>query len=471
VLFLIGLRLGILYYRRALTEKELQATLEEIDRIDPGWRLEELEAKRAVVPREKNAGPQVLAAIELLPEDWPRGDRWDDFRDLEPPAQLSPEQVKTLRAELDKVKPALMEARKLTQLSAGRFDIQYSPDFIGTLIPHTQETRRVAKLLSWDTLRRLQEKDLQGALASNRATLIAGRAIGDEPLLISALVRTAIQVVAVEDLERILAQGEPAAATLENLQKLLEDEAAQPLLLIGFRGERAGVHHMCSNLEAGEVSFSQLDSFGNQSKKEPGVWDRVTDFFAVDVIMTDHIWLLKLHTEAVRIAEGPVEHYGPLYKQLAATVHEAPGPLAKLMSRGVTKVPPAVQRGQAHLRCAIVALAAERFRRNNKRWPNSLQELVPNYLARVPTDPFDGAPLRLGKHKEGVVVYSVGPDGKDNGGTIDRTDPLREGTDLGFRLWNITKRRQPAKPAKPKPVEPPDGFPPNLDDPPGGEDR
>jgi hypothetical protein len=96
-----------------------------------------------------------------------------------------------------------------------------------------------------------------------------------------------------------------------------------------------------------------------------------------------------------------------------------------------------------------VAVAAERYRRANGRWPEALAQLVPGYLARVPADPFDGKPLRLRRRDDGVTVYSVGPDGKDDGGRIDRQRADPAGIDLGFRLWDVAKRRQPPPPANP----------------------
>jgi len=99
-----------------------------------------------------------------------------------------------------------------------------------------------------------------------------------------------------------------------------------------------------------------------------------------------------------------------------------------------------------------VALAAERYRQARGRWPATLAELVPQYIARVPLDPFDAKPLKLGKHEQGIVVYSAGMDGIDNGGLIGPT-PTAPGSDLGFRLWDVKHRRQPAKPLE-KPDDP-----------------
>jgi hypothetical protein len=238
----------------------------------------------------------------------------------------------------------------------------------------------------------------------------------------------------------------------------LQDEAAQPLLLIGYRGERAGIDHLCTNLESGKVSVSQLAN----GRKQTGLWDDITDFFAVDVIRPDHVWLLQYLTKAVEIAKGPVERYGPLMNELEATVKDAPGPLAKLLAPALKKIATVAQRSQASLQCAVTALAAERYRRDKQRWPDSLHAMVPEYLPKVAKDPFDGAPLRFGKHKEGVVIYSVGPDCKDNGGNINRAHPMESGTDIGFQLWDVSKRRQAPKPRRKRQQEPRDGLPPGL---------
>jgi len=72
---------------------------------------------------------------------------------------------------------------------------------------------------------------------------------------------------------------------------------------------------------------------------------------------------------------------------------------------------------------------------------------VPQYLSQVPDDPFVDGPLRLRRLDDGLVVYSVGPDGIDNGGNIGTSGRTR-GTDLGFRLWDVKQRRQPATEAE-----------------------
>jgi hypothetical protein len=69
------------------------------------------------------------------------------------------------------------------------------------------------------------------------------------------------------------------------------------------------------------------------------------------------------------------------------------------------------------MRVASVALAVERWRLAHEgRLPDSLAQLVPGFLPAIPTDPFDGQPLRYRKLVRGYVVYSVGPNFTDDGG-------------------------------------------------------
>jgi hypothetical protein len=91
----------------------------------------------------------------------------------------------------------------------------------------------------------------------------------------------------------------------------------------------------------------------------------------------------------------------------------------------------------AGLQTAHAALAAQRYRLANGELPDELNQLVPDYLDAVPADPFDGKPLRYAQRAEGgFVVYSVGSDETDDGGT--RYDAAGEqyepGTDITFEV-------------------------------------
>src|SRR5260221_11913311 len=163
--------IGIYVYIDLDADAELRTALAETDRLDPAWLLDDVEADRAVLPDARNSAGPAMAARPLLPKNWPF---WDypsseqdppdaeeerralqkSFWDLEPQHQLNEGQVTALRAEMERAAPALAEARKLVDLNKGRYPITYSPDFISTMIPHTQDARLIAHLLEHDSLLR-----------------------------------------------------------------------------------------------------------------------------------------------------------------------------------------------------------------------------------------------------------------------------------------------------------------------------
>jgi hypothetical protein len=104
-------------------------------------------------------------------------------------------------------------------------------------------------------------------------------------------------------------------------------------------------------------------------------------------------------------------------------------------------------RETARLRAAAAGVAAVRYRRAEGRWPRSLQELVPKWMAAAPLDPFTGKPMAFLVDDEGVVVYSVGVDGRDDGGveTPEMNDGVssRNGSpDVVFRVRELRVEQQ-----------------------------
>lgn len=44
---------------------------------------------------------------------------------------------------------------------------------------------------------------------------------------------------------------------------------------------------------------------------------------------------------------------------------------------------------------SVIRTSIENFRQDKNRYPSSLEELVPNYLRRIPVDPISGSPWRV----------------------------------------------------------------------------
>lgn len=64
----------------------------------------------------------------------------------------------------------------------------------------------------------------------------------------------------------------------------------------------------------------------------------------------------------------------------------------------------------------LASLAARCYLLEHGKLPHSLQDLDPAYLRPIPLDAFSGGYLRSKLAGGALVIYSVGPDGKDDGG-------------------------------------------------------
>jgi hypothetical protein len=439
------------YYRHR-GGTELQRALAELDRTDSSWRLRDLEEARAVVPDAENSALVATTAANLLPSNWPPNAVVEAFDKLSSQVLLDDEQAALLRKELDERRRALEIARKLAGMPTGRHPIEYRRNPLETLLPSQQKVRATTHLLQYDAFLRAHDGDLKGALDACRAALNAGRSLGDEPLAVSQLIRIACVVSGCQTVERVLAQGKPELHDLERLQRLLQEEDAHPTQAVVWRGERALQEATFEALESGQIKLDQMVGGLNL---EMSPVDRLTFRFRVSY-PNEHAFMLSLMNRGVATTQLPPHQQAAAEKEITAEVRRLADKtvLIRLLFPALEKVSEASRGKQAHVRCLLVALAVERYRHAHGQWPETLKQLVPEPLSDVPLDPFDGAPLRYRRLADGVIVYSVGVDGVDNGGTLDRDNPLRAGTDLGYRLWDVRYRRQPPKA---KPVDPVEG--------------
>jgi hypothetical protein len=75
--------------------------------------------------------------------------------------------------------------------------------------------------------------------------------------------------------------------------------------------------------------------------------------------------------------------------------------------------------GQAAADEAAVACALQRYRLANGQFPESLNSLTPQFIAKLPHDIINGQPLRYRRTNAGhYVLYSVGWNETDDGGIV-----------------------------------------------------
>ncbi len=439
-----------------------------LDRSDPGWRLEDIEAARKVYSESENSAGPMIAAYRLIPKDWPGSRATKAPRDpglplpkpdprstdalIEGSSAFRPdaEQAEIIRKELGSVGLALIEARKVADRPGGRYELTWALNPLETLLPHTQNSRQIARLLKLDAILRAHDGDLDGAVASCRAILNAGRSIGDEPLVISQLVRIAEQTVAFWTLESVLSMGEPSDESLAAIQQLLETEDAEFQLRPALRGERAELDLLYGRIVRGELKSFTREEIPTAMQWLWGEW------------MCTYAWgvVLEEMNEAVAIADVPISDLRDRLEEWNRGVASryAKGGIegfSRLMLPAVSSFADSYVMSHARLRSAIVAVATERYRRKNGRWPASVDDLTPWPLAKVPDDPCTDQKLIWMAEDETLAIYSTGPDKADDGGALEqevaasdraktspRGQPYWQGKDFGLRLLDPASRHK-----------------------------
>jgi hypothetical protein len=90
--------------------------------------------------------------------------------------------------------------------------------------------------------------------------------------------------------------------------------------------------------------------------------------------------------------------------------------LVELFAGSLKNIHPPLENAVQQRDAMLAVSAAHRYRRKHKKWPTTLEALVPEYLGEVPMDRFAGKPLKYLLVDDEPVFYSIGEDGKDDGG-------------------------------------------------------
>lgn len=431
-------------------ERELAVVVAEVDATDPDWRWAALNAKRRLVPDNLNSAPIITKIKAATPPEWDK--RWtelDPAQDQLPPnVRLQDRDRRTATTNLAAARDAVRLSRSLKDFPFGRRDYELAPNVFDTPLPDLQHTREVARVLRWDASVAVEDEEFPRAADALVAGLNASRSVGDEPFLISQLVRLATRSIMVRALERVLAQSTRpehlAALRLATLQQALAEDATEPLALYGVRGERATFDLLTERLDNGTLSIEKLSGSGNDDSMSLrfGWW------IYRGRLPEDRAFCLYWFGAAVAAFVLPV-HEQPTAFDALPPVDPGEKRIILRFLPAVNKVAPAYWRNVAETQCAVVGIACERFRHKNARWPKALADLVPEFLPAVPLDPFNSQPLQYATCADGVAVHSIGP--KPDPQRPSKYRPgLPDGVEIGFRLWNPDARRL-APPPEPKP--------------------
>lgn len=284
-------------------------------------------------------------------------------------------------------------------------DVRFPTNFsagISMLLPHVQQLRSAARLMALESAVAVHRGRNDAAVDSIVAMFATADTLKHEPIVVSQLVRMAINGMARAQVQWLISSVNLDDTQLCRLDAELATNDFQQPLRRALIGERA----------IGIQSFDNPASLGDDT-----VGLRLTP-------TSDELAYLQLMTETISaFAEtGPARkqamddataHVATLREQTAASVRF---PLTLLLLPSLNACVEAASRNEADRDATRVAIAIERFYLKHGRLPQQLDELVPGFLDSLPVDPFDGAPLRYRVDPGEYLVYSVGANERDDGG-------------------------------------------------------
>ena len=439
VLVLAAISLGLVYFLGRASTARWERYAARLREGGVPLTYKEIEALRTQIPDEQNGALVIKRLTEQLSKVEPtweqrfvlifgrRSDKADFF------TGIARHQIEPSRSFLEEYSDLLKELAILREMPTGRFEIDYTENPLGTVLPHLTPVRTAAKLLHLDSVLKLIDGDMEGSAATVRIQARISATLDEHPTIIGRVVQVAIDAKTLRTIENIMRVGELDEQTLVALDKDVQARLKASTMKWGFLGERAFLVGVCEQIATGNLSLGSLASLGSGG---PGV-----RWLPRLMVRWNQMRGAEILTWLVDAADDP-KAMTAAAQRIDTTVPAEPitQAIVRTLTPSLSRAVVLHIRITAQLECARVALAAERFRLDTNRLPTSIEELVPDYLDAVPTDPFSGEPMRLAVTDEGVVIYSVYDDGEDDGGIVARQETRPQYLDIGFRLLKADRR-------------------------------
>jgi tetratricopeptide (TPR) repeat protein len=310
------------------------------------------------------------------------------------------------KAILDEIRAAAR--RPVAQLQA-------PTDLFSNAVTTWQSTLKCLTQLFRVSCRTELEAGTPEAAAEDFMTLLAlADAAGSQPVLINALVKVALLELATQPLWAGLAEHRWSASALARIEARLERLNVVADFQRGLRGERAFALALLGTASAPEKgSWVPENPYQNALRYWPRALvyrNQLNVAQAYQAVLLDR---LDPAGPAVRVTLSPEDEV--LRKRFGSRLPYTV--FAALLLPAVERSLEKAAASQATITLARVACALERHRLATGAYPESLDELVPRFLNRVPPDPVNGGPLRYRREApDRFLLYSVALDGKDDGG-------------------------------------------------------
>jgi hypothetical protein len=330
----------------------------------------------------------------------------------------SAELVGLLQSYTERNAPMLAGIHEAARLPSGAWSVAASPVWRGGCAccagrewPHLEALQGLAQAARAEGWLRAGERDGVGVRKAIVAVRRIAASLGDCRDVEELRMRGDVATQAISLAEWALSLGELSSADLNILRAEFRAELTGLSAVHALRNERAA-----GILTATEGCGESEREWLGVSPWEPG-WLLLRCLENIPgKPQRDALWYAGSMRRWIEIAALPPR------RQLAEMRMFRAEERADMESR-ITVFPPLVSYlspvSWAELRSALLvrqrmavadaALAVEQFRLAHKRWPDSLDQLVPQYLADVPQDWFapEGAPIQYRRAADGVRVWSI----------------------------------------------------------------
>jgi hypothetical protein len=378
------------------------------------------------VPAAENAAPLYVAADEIIKAHNPG--RTNGSSPLDQPAEVPPDEVGYSRYNWNDPEDLALLAKYLredqraldllgdaTSRPAAVFDTDWSQG-IETLLPHYAKLRQAGRFLAVAAIITAHEGNQAEALDRVRMGFVVSRHASGDPALIGQLVVIAIDNISRRAAEYAMAQGPVPEGAARRLVDELERVDFRQRYVAAMQAERTIGLDAFSRIRHGR----NLDAIIGDATTGRARRDRIC------VWLYSHLLRPMLYADELQYLQcvDELERYGslPLQERVNARTTPTGEPLVPRWALLTRVVAPVFRRidlrfesAMAQRRLLQTALGLQVYRRRHGRYPAALSELrAMRWIA--PTDPFSGQDLVYRRQGSGYLLYSVGPNLKDDGG-------------------------------------------------------
>ncbi|MDX2081734.1 MAG: hypothetical protein SFU53_13200 [Terrimicrobiaceae bacterium] len=407
---------------------------------DPFWtaRADKDDHPRPFADITEDEAAELKRRFPALADRIEAGGRFAKVRLILPEPGEKPPTPDELALVIDLLEPAgpvLGEISRAAQRPKARYPIDYSRG-IATQLPHVSDLLSIGQMLSLRARANLASGRPEAALADTLLIFRLARSVESEPLLISLLVRISLDGIAMAVVENALPAWD--ASQTRQLEEALP--RGDQHLAMALRGERGFANAVVSTVRnqggTGFADFVQMASFTDQPRQHSPWLKLALAAYGYAFLPGEMAFLYQLYQEWIDevSAGGGIPKPGEI--STADALKEAAGSqpfgrvrylLPRLILPALEGAFPRVAHWQNRVVQARTACAIQQFALARRRLPTALDELVPDFLESVPTDPMDGNPLRYRADGGTYRLWSIGWNEVDENGEVEDRRKPKEG--------------------------------------------